>query len=60
MAHRTSRPVTEVASGPVELEVVFTPPAGQKLDDRYGPATRLVVSSTPPALLREGEGRGEG
>ena len=27
----------------VELEVVFEPPAGQKLDDRYGPSTRLVV-----------------
>ena len=34
------------------------PPRGQKLDDRYGPATRLVVTATPPALLRDGEGRG--
>lgn len=59
-AQRTHRPVTEVASGEVELVVVFTPPSGQKLDERYGPATRLVVSATPPALLREGEGRGEG
>ena len=39
---------------------MFAPPAGQKLDERYGPATRLVVSSTPPGLLRAGEGRGEG
>jgi thiol-disulfide isomerase/thioredoxin len=59
-ARRTHRPVTEVAAGEVALEVVFAPPPGQKLDERYGPATRLVVSATPPALLREGEGRGEG
>ena len=60
IAQRTHRPVTEVRPGTVQLEVVFTPPAGQKLDERDGPATRLVVSSTPPGLLREGEGRGEG
>lgn len=58
VAHRTQRPVTEVAPDEVRLDVVFTPPAGQKLDDRYGPATRLLVTATPPALLREGEGRG--
>jgi hypothetical protein len=58
VAQRTHRPVTEVAPGDVELRVVFTPPPGQKLDERYGPATRLVVSSTPPALLREGDGTG--
>jgi NHL repeat len=60
VAQRTHRPVTEVAPGAIDLQVVFTPPPGQKLDERYGPATRLVVSATPPALLREGEGRGEG
>ena len=58
VARRTSRPVTEVGPGEVELAVVFTPPAGQKLDDRYGPATRLVVSATPPGLLKEGDGSG--
>jgi hypothetical protein len=58
VTHRTTRPVTEVAPGPVTLEVMFTAPSGQKLDDRDGPATRLVVTATPPALLREGEGRG--
>jgi len=57
-ARRTHRPVTELGPGEVELEVVFRPPAGQKLDDRYGPATRLVVSATPPGLLREGDGTG--
>jgi len=60
VAHRTSRPTTEVAPGEVQLEVVFTPPRGQKLDERDGPATRLVVTATPPALLREGDGRGAG
>ena len=60
VAQRTRRPVSEVAAGDVELEVVFTPPPGQQLDERYGPATRLVVSATPPGLLRSGEGRGEG
>src|SRR4051794_2526580 len=55
-AHRTQRPVTELAPGEVRLDVVFTPATGQKYDDRYGPSTRLQVSSTPPALLLEGAG----
>ena len=58
VAQRTARPVTEIAPGEVDLTVVFTPPSGQKLDERYGPATRLVISATPPQLLRDGEGRG--
>ena len=58
VAHRASRPATEVPPGQVMLEVVFTPPRRQKLDDRNGPATRLVVTATPPALLRDGEGKG--
>ena len=57
-AARTRRPPTEVAPGAVRLEVVFEPPPGQKLDERYGPATRLLVTATPPQLLREGEGAG--
>lgn len=57
-AHRTQRPATEVAAGPFRLDVVFTAPAGQKSDERYGPSTRLVVGSTPPELLLEGEGKG--
>ena len=57
-ASRTHRPVVEVAPGPVELVVLFDAPAGQHLDDRHGPATRLVVSATPPGLVREGGGRG--
>jgi thiol-disulfide isomerase/thioredoxin len=55
-AEQSIRPPTLLAAGPVDLVVVFTPPPGQHLDGRYGPATRLTVSSTPGALLAEGEG----
>ncbi len=58
-AYRTRRPVLDVAPGPLELVVVFEPPPGQKLDDRYGPSTRLLVSSTPPGLLVAGDGSGQ-
>jgi thiol-disulfide isomerase/thioredoxin len=57
-AHRTQRPVTEVAGGEVELVVAFEPPPGQKVDDRFGPPSQLVVEATPPGLLRSGSGRG--
>ena len=60
LARTTSRPALDVVPGDVELDVVFTPPPGQKLDERYGPATRLLVDATPPSLLREGAGRGTG
>ncbi|MFF4571253.1 NHL domain-containing thioredoxin family protein [Streptomyces sp. NPDC001410] len=56
VAHRTQRAATEVAPGEVRLDVVFQAPSGQKLDTRYGPSTRLLVSSTPPELLLKGEG----
>ncbi|WP_206051647.1 NHL domain-containing thioredoxin family protein [Nocardioides ferulae] len=56
-AHTTQRPVTEVAAT-LELVVSFAPPPGQKVDDRFGPASQLVVEATPPALLRDGGGRG--
>ena len=58
LTHTTRRPVTEVAGGEVELVVAFTPPPGQKVDDRFGPAAQLHVSATPPALLKDGDGRG--
>ncbi|MFE4856185.1 NHL domain-containing thioredoxin family protein [Streptomyces sp. NPDC056670] len=58
VAHRTQRAATEVAPGRLQLDVVFQAPAGQKLDTRYGPSTRLLVSSTPPELLLAGEGTG--
>ncbi|MEU5250624.1 NHL domain-containing thioredoxin family protein [Streptomyces longwoodensis] len=56
VAHRTQREATEVAPGALALEVIFEAPAGQKLDTRYGPSTRLLVSATPPELLLAGEG----
>ncbi len=56
VAHRTQRAATEVAPGTLRLDVVFQAPAGQKLDERYGPSTRLLVSSTPPELLVSGAG----
>ncbi|MFJ6778616.1 NHL domain-containing thioredoxin family protein [Streptomyces yangpuensis] len=58
VAHRTQRAATEVAPGTLRLDVVFRAPSGQKLDTRYGPSTRLLVSSTPPELLTGGEGAG--
>jgi thiol-disulfide isomerase/thioredoxin/DNA-binding beta-propeller fold protein YncE len=59
-AHRVRRPATAVAPGTFRLDVVFSAPAGQKLDERYGPATRLLVSATPPELLAGGAGKGTG
>ncbi|MFE9562442.1 NHL domain-containing thioredoxin family protein [Streptomyces sp. NPDC006487] len=58
VAHRTQRAATEVAPGTLRLDIVFRAPSGQKLDTRYGPSTRLLVSSTPPELLTAGEGAG--
>jgi thiol-disulfide isomerase/thioredoxin len=57
-AYRTQRPPTTVRPGRLRLEVPFVPPAGQKLDDRDGPPSRLVVSATPPELLISGAGAG--
>ena len=57
-AHTTQRPVTDIAGGEVEIVVDFTPPPGQKVDDRLGPPSQLFISATPPALLKQGEGRG--
>ena len=56
-SHTTQRPVTEVAAT-LRLDVPFTPPPGQKVDDRFGPSSQLLVTATPPALIRSGEGRG--
>ncbi|MBO4205854.1 NHL domain-containing thioredoxin family protein [Micromonospora echinofusca] len=56
--HRTERPPTEVGAGELTLDVIFTPAPGQKLDETYGPSTRLEVSASPPELLREGAGTG--
>jgi thiol-disulfide isomerase/thioredoxin len=53
---RTERPPTLLATGTVTLEVIFTPPPGQKLDDSLGPPTRLEISASPPELLLDGAG----
>ena len=55
-AHRTQRPVTDLAPGDLELVVPFTPAPGHKVDERYGPSTQLSVSSSPPELLLAGAG----
>lgn len=59
-ARAVSRPVAELGAGHVALRVVFVPPPGQHLDERDGPATRLVVSASPPELLVAGAGAGTG
>ncbi|TAL26002.1 MAG: redoxin domain-containing protein [Frankiales bacterium] len=59
-AQQTRRPATDVAPGPVSLRVVFEPPPGQHLDEREGPATRLVVTASPPELLLSGGGAATG
>ena len=58
-AYRTPRPPLEIAWGAMDLEVLFTPPTGHKLDDRYGPSTHVVVSASPPELLAGGAGAAE-
>jgi thiol-disulfide isomerase/thioredoxin len=55
-AQSSRRPPTEIGAGPLTLAVVFEPAPGQKLDERYGPSTRLQVSATPPELLVSGAG----
>jgi len=55
---QTVRPELEIAAGQVTLTVLFTPPPGQKQDDRYGPSTQLTVGSTPPELILHGSGTG--
>jgi thiol-disulfide isomerase/thioredoxin len=54
--HRTERPPSALAPGVVTLDVIFTPAPGQKLDETFGPSTRLEVSASPPELLIEGGG----
>ena len=57
-SHTTQRPVTEIVGGDLELVISFEPPPGQKVDDRFGPPSQLLVTATPPALVRAGDGRG--
>ncbi|MCZ3386335.1 MAG: alkyl hydroperoxide reductase, partial [Actinomycetia bacterium] len=55
---QSQRPAVSLRPGTMALEVLFTPPPGQKLDDRYGPAVHVAVSSTPANLLEDGAGSG--
>jgi thiol-disulfide isomerase/thioredoxin len=55
-AQHVRRPPMTVATGEIRLEVAFTPAPGRHLDDRYGPATSLMVSASPPELLLDGGG----
>jgi thiol-disulfide isomerase/thioredoxin len=54
--HRTERPPSSIAPGEVTLDVVFTPAPGQKLDETFGPSTRLEISASPSELLLAGAG----
>jgi thiol-disulfide isomerase/thioredoxin len=56
--YRTERPATPLTPGEISLDVVFTPPPGTKLDNSFGPPTRLEVSADPPQLLVDGAGVG--
>ena len=53
---RTERKPTALASGDVTLDVLFTPPPGQKLDESFGPSIRVTVNASPPELLASGAG----
>jgi hypothetical protein len=55
-ALHTQRPASVVAAGEVTLAVMFEPGPGRKLDDRFGPSTRLSVTSSPADLLVRGAG----
>jgi sugar lactone lactonase YvrE len=55
-ARQTQRPATELAAGSVTLTVAFEPAPGRKLDARFGPSTRIVVTASPPDLLLAGAG----
>ena len=58
-AARTNRPPVILRPGRVELDVTFEVPDGRALDDRYGPATRLSVSASPPHMLPAGAGESQ-
>jgi hypothetical protein len=53
---RTERTPMLISPGTVTLDVIFTPAPGQKLDESFGPSTRLQITASPPELLVEGAG----
>ncbi|MEV0644750.1 NHL domain-containing thioredoxin family protein [Phytomonospora sp. NPDC050363] len=56
--HQVKREPMPLAPGALSFTVVYEPPPGQKLDDTFGPPTRLEVTADPPELLVEGAGVG--
>ena len=54
--HKTERPPSAIGAGTLTLDVIFTPALGQKLDEQFGPSTRLEVTASPPELLLSGAG----
>ncbi|ODU00699.1 MAG: alkyl hydroperoxide reductase [Pseudonocardia sp. SCN 72-86] len=59
-AHKVRRSRTDLAPGPLRLQIDFTPPTGQHLDDRFGDPTSLTVTASPPSLLVDGAGTAPG
>jgi thiol-disulfide isomerase/thioredoxin len=57
-ARQTQRPAADIGAGEFTLDVIFQPAPGQKLDERYGPSTRVQVSASPADLLLSGSGDG--
>nr|WP_232285501.1 NHL domain-containing thioredoxin family protein [Saccharomonospora marina] len=55
---QVQRPATVLAPGELDFSVVFVPAPGEKLDERFGPATRLEVTASPPDLIADGAGSG--
>jgi thiol-disulfide isomerase/thioredoxin len=54
---RTERTPTLLRPGvTVALDILFTPALGQKLDDSFGPSTRVQVSASPAEFLVTGAG----
>jgi hypothetical protein len=53
---KVERPPARLSPGEVTLDIVFTPPPGQKFDETFGPSTRLEVSASPAELLLDGAG----
>jgi thiol-disulfide isomerase/thioredoxin len=57
--HSVERAPSEITPGELTLEVVFTPPPGQKLDRTFGSPVRLEVSGSPAGLILDGAGTGD-
>jgi thiol-disulfide isomerase/thioredoxin len=57
-ARQTQRPAADIGAGELTLDVIFQPAPGQKLDERYGPSTRVQVGASPDGLLLAGAGDG--